>query len=173
MNLAQYWLDRIARESPEQNQTTRNSIIKWLFDDTGSVDSGTKIVEYRWKILRQSYLNTTPDKSYTNLMQRLLTIIFSRREVETVLSPNREQLLIAIAILEKILKDLLTYDSHIQKKMIAIANFTPDKYLRNALLFATLEEYCLQPLQNQILLIYLFNNHLQTFDQTHHHHVIT
>lgn len=164
MTLAQYWFDRLTRESPQHSDTIITSIIEWLLEDNDVVAYGDRIIEYRWRILRQSYLGKPRSKAYSNLMMRLIRIVFSCREVQSELSSTREQQLIAIAVLDKILRDVLESDRYIQDKMLAIANCTSDKHLRNSLLFASLEEYCLQPLQNQILLIYLFNSYLQQIE---------
>jgi DNA-directed RNA polymerase specialized sigma24 family protein len=48
-----------------------------------------------------------------------------------------------------------------QQQMNWIAQCTDDAKLKNALLFASIEEYCLRPIRNQPLLIYRFVNYLR------------
>jgi hypothetical protein len=48
-----------------------------------------------------------------------------------------------------------------QQQIAAISEFTKDKRLQDALLFASIEEYCLRPVRNQPLLASRFVNYLR------------
>jgi hypothetical protein len=48
-----------------------------------------------------------------------------------------------------------------QQQMTWIAEMTSDLQLRNAMLFASTEEYCLRPVRNQPLIVYRFVNYLR------------
>jgi DNA-binding CsgD family transcriptional regulator len=56
---------------------------------------------------------------------------------------------------------MLNSDRYLQQKMAQISRCTADSRLRNALLLASLEEYCVRPIRNQPLLVYRFVNYLR------------
>lgn len=66
-----------------------------------------------------------------------------------------------VDVLEEIIQELLQSDRYMQQQTAWIAQCTRDPRLRNALLLASVEEYCLRPIRNQPLLCYRFVNYLR------------
>jgi DNA-binding CsgD family transcriptional regulator len=84
-----------------------------------------------------------------------------RNKIQTWISLSRDRQRSVIDVLQEVLQDLIQSDSYIQQQMTHIAALTTDKRLRDTLLFASIEEYCLRPVRNQPILIYRFVNYLR------------
>ncbi len=177
--LAQYWFKRLDMECPEQNVANRESIVKWLVEtdlhqfetlNSKELDITKEAMEYRYKILLQRYLGVSRERAYRNLITRLGSLVTSRHKVQTwiplsrdthKLKPPADRQRIILDVLEKVIQELLETDNYIQQQIICISEFTTDSHLRNALLFASLEEYSLRSVSNQPLLVYRFINYLR------------
>ncbi|MBD2666389.1 hypothetical protein B6N60_04244 [Richelia sinica FACHB-800] len=169
-NLAQYWHKRLAVECPEQSEAARNSIVLWLlgvdlqrFDllNPKELEIAKQAMEYRWRILQQRYLGTGREKAYRHLISRLGSVVTIRNKIQTWVSLSRDRQRSVVDVLQEVLQELLQSDSYMQQQMADIAKLSNDKRLRDTLLFASLEEYCLRPVRNQPLLVYRFVNYLR------------
>ncbi|MEA5576200.1 HetZ-related protein 2 [Anabaena sp. UHCC 0451] len=169
-NLEQYWQKKLAADCPEQSEATRNSIILWLlgvdlqrFELLTPKDLGIakQAMEYRWRILQQRYLGIGRERAYRHLINRLGSVMTLRNKIQTWVSLSRDRQRSVIDVLQEVLQELLQSDSYMQQQMSTIAELTTDKRLRDTLLFASLEEYCLRPVRNQPLLVYRFVNYLR------------
>ncbi len=169
-DLAQDWRSRLACECPEQSTATRESIIRWLVgNDIGRLEQmsagGVEIIQqamaYRYNILRQRYLGATPAGAYRHLMSRLLSSVLLRNKIRTGVSLSRDRHRMVGDVLQEVLQELLQSDRYMQQQLAWIAKCTNDAKLRNALLLASLEEYCLRPIRNQPLLVYRLANYLR------------
>ncbi|WP_427158097.1 HetZ-related protein 2 [Aliinostoc sp. HNIBRCY26] len=168
--LAQFWRKRLAAECPEQSVAARESIVLWLlgrdsqrFDllSPKELDIAKQAMEYRWKILIQRYLGLGRDKAYRNLITRLGSLVTLRNKIQTWISLSRDRQRSVMDVLQEVLQELLQSDNYMQQQMAYIAEITLDKRLKDTLLFATTEEYCLRPVRNQPLLVYRFVNYLR------------
>ena len=168
--LAQNWRSHLAIDCPEQSAATRESIIRWLIgNETERLaqlkQSGPTLAQqaiaYRYRILRQRYLGTTPDRAYRQLMTRLSSSMLLRNKIRTLVALSRDRQRQVAEVLEEVLQELLQSDRYMQQQMAWISECTNDAKLRNALLFASMEEYCLRPIRNQPLLVYRFVNYLR------------
>ncbi|UUO17663.1 MULTISPECIES: HetZ-related protein 2 [Aphanizomenonaceae] len=169
-NLAQYWQQRLSTECPEQSQTTRESILNWLLGvdlerfnllNPKELEIAKQAMEYRWRILHKRYLGMGREKAYRQLISRLGSVVAVRNKIQTWISLSRDRQRSVIDVLQEVLQDLIQSDSYIQQQMTHIAALTTDKRLRDTLLFASIEEYCLRPVRNQPILIYRFVNYLR------------
>jgi hypothetical protein len=84
-----------------------------------------------------------------------------RNKIQTWISLSRDRQRSVMDVLQEILQELLQSDNYMQQQMAYIAEITLDKRLKDTLLFATTEEYCLRPVRNQPLLVYRFVNYLR------------
>ncbi len=168
--LAQYWLKRLDMECPEQSVANRESIVKWLVGsdlhrfetlNPKELDITKQAMEYRYKILRQRYLGITREHAYRNLITRLGSLVTLRHKVQTWVALSHDRQRTVLDVLQEVIQELLQSDNYIQQQIIYISEFTTNSHLRNALLFANLEEYCLRPVCNQPLLVYRFVNYLR------------
>lgn len=169
-NLAQYWQKRLAAESPEQSEAARHSIMLWLLGvDLKRFDQLTpkelaiakQAMEYRWRILQQRYLGLGRERAYSHLINRLGSVMTLRNKIQTWIALSRDRQRSVIDVLQEVLQELMQSDSYMQQQMSTIAEITTDKRLRDTLLFASMEEYCLRPVRNQPLLVYRFVNYLR------------
>ncbi len=169
-NLAQYWQQRLTTECPEQSQSTRQSILTWLLGvdlerfnllNPKELEIAKQAMEYRWRILHTRYLGMSREKAYRQLISRLGSVVAIRNKIQTWVSLSRDRQRSVIDVLQEVLQELLQSDSYIQKQMTQIAALTTDKRLRDTLLFASIEEYCLRPVRNQPILMYRFVNYLR------------
>ncbi|NMG05478.1 HetZ-related protein 2 [Brasilonema sp. UFV-L1] len=168
--LAQDWRKRLDIECPEQSVPNRESIVKWLLGSdlhrfellsSKELDIAKQAMEYRYKILRQRYLGIARERAYRNLITRLGSLVTLRNKVQTWIALSRDRQRTVLDVLQEVIQELLQSDNYIQQQMIYIGEFTTDGRLKNALLFASVEEYCLRPVRNQPLLVYRFVNYLR------------
>jgi hypothetical protein len=168
--LAQYWQKQLAMECPEQSVANRQSIVKWLLGSdldryetlhAKELDIAKQAMEYRYKILRQRYLGIGRERAYRNLITRLGSLVTLRHKIQTWIALSRDRQRTVLDVLQEVIQELLQSDNYIQQQMTDITQFTSDERLRNALLFASVEEYCLRPVRNQPLLVYRFVNYLR------------
>ncbi len=169
--LAQYWQKRLAVECPEQSEASRESIIRWLLGSDSKrfeminpkeLEIAKLAMEYRYRILIQRYLGTGRSGAYRNLITRLGSIVTLRNKIQTWISLSRDRQRSVLDVLLEVLQELMQGDSYIQQQMVCIGEFTSNPQLQNALLFASIEEYCLRPVRNQPLLVYRFVNYLKS-----------
>jgi DNA-binding CsgD family transcriptional regulator len=118
-------------------------------------------MEYRWRILQQRYLNKGRDGAYKNLINRLGSLVTLRNKIQTWVALSRDRQRSVLDVLQEVIQELLQSDNYMQQQMATISKLTNDQRLQNALLFASVEEYCLRPVRNQPLLVYRFVNYLR------------
>ena len=168
--LAQYWQKLLAMECPEQSVANRESIVKWLLGSDldryetlhpKELDIAKQAMEYRYKILRQRYLGIARERAYRNLITRLGSLVTLRHKIQTWIALSRDRSRTVLDVLQEVIQELLQSDNYIQQQMADITQFATDDRLKNALLFASVEEYCLRPVRNQPLLVYRFVNYLR------------
>lgn len=168
--LAQYWQKQLAMECPEHSVANRESIVKWLLGSDldryetlhpKELDIAKQAMEYRYKILRQRYLGIGRERAYRNLITRLGSLVTLRHKIQTWIALSRDRSRTVLDVLQEVIQELLQSDNYIQQQMTDITQCTSDERLRNALLFASVEEYCLRPVRNQPLLVYRFVNYLR------------
>ena len=169
-DLTQDWRSRLANDCPEQSAATRESIIRWLIGkdvqrldgvDSSQVEIIQQAMAYRYNILRQRYLGASPQQAYRQLITRLSSSVLLRNKIRTLVALSRDRQRQVTDVLQEVLQELLQSDRYMQQQMSWIADCTNDVKLRNALLLATMEEYCLRPIRNQPLLVYRFVNYLR------------
>lgn len=168
--LANEWRSRLAVECAEQSQVNRESIVNWLLGSDRArynelnhkdLDIAKQAMEYRWRILCQRYLGKGRDVAYRNLITRLGGLVTLRNKIQTWVSLSRDRQRSVVDVLQEVIQELLQSDNYMLSQMASIDKFTSDPRLKNALLFASVEEYCLRPIRNQPLLVYRFVNYLR------------
>ncbi|MGB3651551.1 MAG: HetZ-related protein 2 [Rivularia sp. (in: cyanobacteria)] len=168
--LEQYWQSRLADECSQHSEAIRESIVKWLIGsdkqrfenlDARELKIAKQAIEYRYRILCQRYLGLGRERAYRNLITRLGSLATLRSKIQTWISLSRDRQRKVLDVLQEILQELLQSDKYMVSQMACISEFTNDTRLRNALVFASLEEYCMRPIRNQPLLVYRFVNYLK------------
>jgi hypothetical protein len=174
MTLAESWTNQwrfqLENDYPNSSQDKRESIINWLLGEhftsleslpTNQQERIKLGLNFRYQILQQRYLDTPPEKAYRNLMQRLGSLMILRQKVRLWVSTSRDRQRQVVDVLQEVVQEMLNSDRYLQQQIQWISQCTNDRQLSNALLFTTLEEYCLRPIRNQPLLVYRFVNYLR------------
>lgn len=167
-DIAQDWRSRLSCDCPEQSAAIRESIIRWLMGDLErfkllnptELEIAQQAMDYRYRILRHRYLGIAPERAYRNLITRLGSLVLLRNKIRTRVALSRDRSSAVVDVLQEVIQELLQSDRYMQQQIVWIAECTRDLKLRNSLLFASLEEYCLRPIRNQPLLVYRFVNYL-------------
>ncbi|BAZ17884.1 hypothetical protein NIES4071_97650 [Calothrix sp. NIES-4071] len=168
--LIKEWRSRLADECPEQSQLNRESIVNWLLGSDKTrynelshkdLDIAKQAMEYKWRILSQRYLGKGPNVAFRNLITRLGGLVTLRNKIQTWVSLSRDRQRSVVDVLQEVIQELLQSDNYMLSQMASIAQFTTEPSLKNALLLASVEEYCLRPIRNQPLLAYRFVNYLR------------
>jgi CheY-like chemotaxis protein len=168
--LAQTWRSRLQASHPNLSSTDRDSIVSWLlgedveqFDqmDAAQFTVAKQAMDYRYRILQQQYLGVQPEQAYRQLIQRLGSLFLIRNEIKAWVALSRDRQRTVIDVLQEVIQELIQSDNYIRQQTTWISQCTNNPRLRNSLLLATVEEYCLRPIRNQPLLVYRFVNHLR------------
>jgi DNA-binding CsgD family transcriptional regulator len=168
--IEQGWQLRLKRDCPETAQATRDSIIGWLMgEDRERLDGlssdrlaiAKQSMEFRYRILQQRYFNVPPERAYRHLIRRLGSLVLLRNKIRTWIALSRDRRRSVIDVVQEVVQELLNGDRYLQAQIARISRCTDDPRLRNSLLLASLEEYCLRPIRNQPLLLYRFVNYLR------------
>ncbi len=164
------WQTRIAMECSDQNATTQNSILQWLLGadrerletlDPEHLKIADGAMDYRWRILGRRYLGLPPERAYKNLMQRLGGLAVLRDKIRAWLTLSNDRQRSVVDVLQEIIQELIQGDKYIQQQIAWIGQCTNHPRLRDTLLFASIEEYCLRPIRNQPLIAHRFVNYLR------------
>ena len=168
--LAQDWKSRLEKDCPDENSSTRESVVRWLLGDKPErfetlnptqLSVATGAIDFLYRILKQRYLGVAPERAYRNLIGRLGGLVVLRQKIQAWVSLSRDRQRSAVEVLQEVIQEMLNSDRYLQQQVAWIAECTTDKRLRNALLLASTEEYCLRPIRNQPLLVYRFVNYLR------------
>lgn len=168
--LADKWRLQLQSDLPNHGRSTHESIIQWLLgeDQTrfegllpNQLEIAKQAMDYRYRILQQRYLDAGPERAYRGLIQRLSSLFLIRNKIRTWIALSRDRQRTVVDVLQEVVQELLQNDHYMQHQITWIAGCTSDPRLRNALVLASTEEYCLRPIRNQPLLVYRFVNYLR------------
>ena len=168
--LEQEWKTKLQEDYPNHSSDVHNSIICWLLGNNPSrLDELTptqramasKGREFLYRILKQRYLDIPPERAYRNLMQRLSGLVMLRQKIRAWVNTSRDRQRSVIDVLQEVIQEMLNSDRYLQQQMAKISECTKNPNLRNSLLLASVEEYCIRPIRNQPLLVYRFVNYLR------------
>ena len=168
--IATQWEQKIALECSGQNATTQKSILNWVLGENSErletlaaehLKIAERAMDYRLRILIQRYLGLPPERAYKNLMQRLGGLAVLRDKIRAWLTLSNDRQRNVLDVLQEVIQELLQGDKYIQQQIAWIGQCTKNPRLRDTLLFASIEEYCLRPIRNQPLLAHRFINYLR------------
>ncbi|TVQ08710.1 MAG: hypothetical protein EA368_11140 [Leptolyngbya sp. DLM2.Bin27] len=164
------WLSRLQEELPDQPQSICHSIVHWLLGESperfaalaeADLAIACKAIEYRYRILQQRYWNVSPDQGYQRLIKRLSGLFLIRSKVKTWIALSRDRRRTVVDVIQEVIQEMMRSDRHLAQQLQWISICTQNSRLRNLLMLATIEEYCLRPIRNQPLIIYRFVNYLR------------
>ncbi|NEO53692.1 MAG: HetZ-related protein 2 [Okeania sp. SIO3B5] len=168
--LEQEWKTKLQEDYPNHSSDVHNSIICWLLGNNPSrldeltptqKQMASKGREFLYRILKQRYLDIPPERAYRNLMQRLSGLVMLRQKIRAWVNTSRDRQRSVIDVLQEVIQEMLNSDRYLQQQMTKISECTKNPNLRNSLLLASVEEYCIRPIRNQPLLVYRFVNYLR------------
>jgi hypothetical protein len=168
--IATEWEQRIATECSGQSATTQTTILNWLLGqdrerletlDPEQLKIADRAMDYRMRILIQRYLGLPPERAYKNLMQRLGGVAILREKIRAWLSLSSDRQRTVVDVLQETIQEMLQGDKYIQQQIVWIGECTRNPRLRDTLLFASIEEYCLRPIRDRPLLAHRFINYLR------------
>jgi hypothetical protein len=171
------WQLRLETELPQHSAATRSSILLWLLGAERDWESLSterlQIVErgmdYRFRLLQQRYLGLAPTTAYKTLMQRLGGLVVVRERIRTWIALSNDSLperlrqrqRTVVDVLAEVIQEMLARDRQVRGEIELIGKCTNNPRLRDALLFASIEEYCLRPIRNHPLIAHRFVNYLR------------
>lgn len=153
-----------------ENQQVQDCIARWLLGycvEPQQGKSAPQATEYRYRILCQRYLGVSSSQAYRHLINRLGSLTVLRSKIYQWIALSRDRQRTVTDVLEEMIQEMLERDRYLQQQMTRIAQYTnslppqEQRRLRNGLLLATVEEYCLRPVRNQPLIVYRFVNYLR------------
>ncbi|NET28468.1 HetZ-related protein 2 [Okeania sp. SIO1I7] len=168
--LEQEWKTKLQEDYPNHNSDVHNSIICWLLGNNPSRleeltptqrEMASKGREFLYRILKQRYFDIPPERAYRNLLQRLSGLVMLRQKIRAWVNTSRDRQRSVIDVLQEVIQEMLNSDRYLQQQMAKISECTKNPNLRNSLLLASVEEYCIRPIRNQPLLVYRFVNYLR------------
>jgi hypothetical protein len=163
------WQLRLETELPQHSAATRSSILLWLLgadrDWENLSAERLQIVErgmdYRFRLLQQRYLGLAPTAAYKTLMQRLGGVVVVRERIRTWIALSNDRQRTVADVLTEVIQEMLARDRQVRGEIELIGKCTNNPRLRDALLFASIEEYCLRPIRNHPLIAHRFVNYLR------------
>lgn len=168
--MAADWLARLRADYPDQPLSVCHSVVKWLLgaaperlaemspEQLGVIQQA---IEYRYRILQQRYWNVRPDQGYQHLIKRLSNLFLIRNKISTWIALSRDRRRTVVDVVQEVIQEMMRSDRHLAQELDWIRTCTPSSRLRNLLMLASLEEYCLRPIRNQPLIMYRFVNYLR------------
>ncbi|HEY9629292.1 MAG TPA: HetZ-related protein 2 [Coleofasciculaceae cyanobacterium] len=168
--LRQSWRSQLEIGCPNLSSAERDSVVDWLLgenpdrlEDLPSVHMAVakQAMDYRYRILQQRYLGVPPERAYRQLLQRLSSLFLIRSKIKTWVALSRDRRRTVVDVLQEVIQELMQSDNYMRQQIAWIGQCTADPRLRNALMLASIEEYCLRPIRNQPLLVYRFVNYLR------------
>lgn len=168
--LRQTWQSRLQAGNPNLSSADGESIISWLLGedmqrfedlDSAQVAVARQAMDYRYRILQQRYLDVQPERAYRQLIQRLSSLFLIRNKIKAWVALSRDRQRTVMDVLQEVIQELMQSDNYMRQQTAWIAQCTNSPRLRNSLLLASIEEYCLRPIRNQPLLVYRFVNYLR------------
>lgn len=169
-DITQTWSARLAKDLADESENSRQSILSWLlgphperFEEADSAKRKVlaQALEYRYQILRQRYWQVSPDRAYKHLIKRLSSLFLVRSKVRTWIALSRDRRRTVTDVLQEVIQEMLRSDRYLKEQVQWIGECSPRSQIRNLLMLATVEEYCLRPIRNQPLLVYRFVNYLR------------
>lgn len=168
--LRETWRSRLQASNPNLSSGDRESIISWLLGedvqrfeelDSAQVAVAKQAMDYRYRILQQRYLGVQPERAYRQLIQRLSSLFLIRNKIKAWVALSRDRQRTVMDVLQEVIQELMQSDNYMRQQTAWIARCTNSSRMRNSLLLASIEEYCLRPIRNQPLLVYRFVNYLR------------
>jgi DNA-binding CsgD family transcriptional regulator len=168
--LMQEWLGRLRIDQPGQPEAVYRSLVGWLlgvppdrFEDLApeQLALARQGMEYRYRLFLERYWQVSPEQGYQRLVKRLSGVFLIRQKINTWVALSRDRSRTVVEVVQEVVQEMIHSDRYLAQELTCIEDCTANPRLRNLLLLASLEEYCLRSVRNQPLVLYRCINHLQ------------
>jgi hypothetical protein len=168
--LADEWLLRLQADNPDHPPGVYDSVVHWLLGaspehlESLSPDElaiAHQAMDYRYRIFLQRYWQVSPEMGYRRLIKRLSSLFLVRSKVSTWIALSRDRRRTVVDVIQEVIQEMMRSDRHLSQQFQWIAHCCTNSRLRNLLMLASIEEYCLRPIRNQPLIVYRFVNYLR------------
>lgn len=168
--IAHQWLSRVQADYPDQPEAVYQGVVNWLLGHPPdrlnqlSPEQGALVqqaITYRYRILQQRYWGVSPEQGYRRLIKRLSGLFLVRNKISTWIALSRDRRRTVVDVVQEVVQEMMRSDRYLGQELQWIGHCTPQDRLRNLLMLASLEEYCLRPIRNQPLIMYRFVNYLR------------
>lgn len=168
--MAHEWLSRVQADYPDQPEAVYQGVVNWLLGHSPerlnhlSPEEGKLVqqaIAYRYRILQQRYWGVGPEQGYRRLIKRLSGLFLVRNKISTWIALSRDRRRTVVDVVQEVVQEMMRSDRYLEQELQWIGRCTSQDRLRNLLMLASLEEYCLRPIRNQPLIMYRFVNYLR------------
>jgi len=168
--LAADWLTRLKSDKPGQSEAEYRGVVNWLLGNSPEnlqtltpedAAVAMRAMEYRYRIFVQRYWSVSPEMGYRRLIKRLSSLFLVRSKVSTWIALSRDRRRTVVDVIQEVIQEMMRSDRHLAQHFEWIAQCTSNSRLRNLIMLASVEEYCLRPIRNQPLIVYRFVNYLR------------
>ncbi|MGK7942363.1 MAG: hypothetical protein AB4062_19830 [Crocosphaera sp.] len=168
--LTLFWLKKLHQDLPQYTLDEHKVIINWLLENNNflDIDKPVKIeklldyktrLDYRFNLLKERYLGLNYVESYGNLISRLQSVAIQFSSFLSIQYCQKFHQSM-LTVVEKLLEEMITYDIYLNKRFKKIIAGTSHQHLREALILATIEEYCLHSVNNKPFFLYSLRQRL-------------
>ncbi|MCU0538152.1 MAG: hypothetical protein MUD14_30065 [Hydrococcus sp. Prado102] len=156
--LESFWHSRLREDYPDHNLEKRQSIIRWLLGEelercdrltSRQLAIAEQIMDYRYRILQQRYLEVESDRAYYNLIARLGSLMMLCHQIRAWVASSQQRKKTLASLIQAAIEEMLKSDLYIKRQIDWIGKSTRDRNLRDALVLCSLEEYCMRPIRSQ------------------------
>jgi DNA-directed RNA polymerase specialized sigma24 family protein len=168
--VADQWLSRVRVDYPDQPEEVYQGVLGWLLGhppdrweafSPEQTSVAQQAIAYRYRILQQRYWGVGPEQGYRRLIQRLSGLFLIRNKISTWIALSRDRRRTVVDVVQEVVQEMMRSDRYLGQEIQRISTCTDQARLRNLLMLASLEEYCLRPIRNQPLIMYRFVNYLR------------
>jgi hypothetical protein len=169
-NLASDWLSQLKTDNPGQSEAVYAAVVNWLLGEAPEqlqnlpaedFAVANRAIEYRYRIFLQRYWTVSPEAGYRKLIKRLSSLFLVRSKVSTWIALSRDRRRTVVDVIQEVIQEMMRTDRHLTQQFQWISQCTSNSRLRNLMMLASVEEYCLRPIRNQPLITYRFVNFLR------------
>ncbi|QQE66767.1 hypothetical protein GFS31_34690 [Leptolyngbya sp. BL0902] len=167
---ADQWLARMRTDYPDQPDVVYQGVAKWLVGHPPERlehlapeqwAMAQQAMDYRYRILQDRYWGVSPEQGYRRLVKRLSGLFLIRSKISTWIALSRDRRRTVVDVVQEVIQEMMRSDRYLGDEIQWIGICTDQPRLRNLLMLASLEEYCLRPIRNQPLIMYRFVNYLR------------
>ncbi len=119
-------------------------------------------MNYHDRILQKKYLYRSDTQSYQKLICRLAILLLAYPPIARRFQQNLRHRRFIVHFSQRVLADMLQSDAQLQEKIKSLSDTIANKQLRDASIWAMVEEYCFQLVNHQPLFLHRLRQFCQS-----------